>query len=324
MEFPESVLLREDGPREGFQMHPDVVPTKKKLELIAALSKTGIRSIEVTSFVRPDRVPQHADAEDVCKGLTEVPGLRYRALYLNEKGLDRALAQPNIKPEGYLLFAASEPFLKKNNNQTLDEAVSAIDSWFEAFLAHGIHLERVMMSTAFGDADSGLLPATATLNVCERVIDRVAERGGEVPEITFADTTGFANPQSVESLVKGCQDRWPEIEIGLHLHDTRGTGMANVLAGLLCGVSRFDTSVGGLGGCPFTKSTAGNVPTEDVAFLCEQLGIRTGLDLKAYIAAAKLAEQIVGRKLPGKLKDAGLLPNLKQRLDAKKRDESES
>ncbi len=307
MKFPESVLLREDGPREGFQMNEEFVPTKKKLELIDALSKTGIRSIEVTAFVRPDRVPQHADAEDVCKGLTDVPGLRYRALYLNEKGLDRALTQPNLKPEGYILIAASEPFLKKNNNQTLDEAIAGIDSWLEAFLAHGIHLERVMMSTAFGDMDTGPLPAKTTIAVCERVIDRLKDKGAELPELTFADTTGYANPESVEKLVKSFQDRWPEIAVGLHLHDTRGTGMVNVYAGLQCGVSRFDASVGGLGGCPFTKSTAGNVPTEDVAFLCEQLGISTGLDLEAYIGAARLAESIVGRKLPGKLKDAGLI-----------------
>lgn len=288
-------------------MNEEVIPTKKKLELIDALSKTGIRSIEVTSFVRPDRVPQHADADDVCKGLTEVPGLRYRALYLNEKGLDRALSHPTIKPEGYILIAASEPFLKKNNNQTLEEAIEGIGSWLDAFLAHGIKLERVMMSTAFGDADTGPLPAKSTLAVCERVIDRLADKGAELPEMTLADTTGYANPESVENLVKAFQDRWPKIQVGLHLHDTRGTGMANVYAGLQCGVSRFDASVGGLGGCPFTKSTAGNVPTEDVAFLCEQLGISTGVDLKAYIAAAKLAETIVGRKLPGKLKDAGLL-----------------
>ena len=307
MSLPNQVLLREDGPREGFQMHPDVVSTDRKLELIHALAQTGVQSIEVTSFVRPDRVPQHADAAEVCDRLEVIEGVRYRALYLNEKGLLRALEKPKIGLEGYVLLAASEGFLKQNSNISIDDAIAGVDRWLELFDKHQLTVERIMLSTSFGDHIEGRIPAKRTLEVCERAIRRISEKGKSVAEVTFADTTGYGNPESVKRLVAEFRNRFPEVIVGLHLHDTRGTAMANVYAGLQEGVSRFDCSVGGLGGCPFTKGGAGNVPTEDVAFLCEELGITTGLDLKAYIECVKLAEDIVGRPLPGKLKNGGTI-----------------
>ncbi len=308
--FPKKVFLREDGPREGFQMHSEFVETEKKLSLIEALSKTGIKSIEVTSFVRPDRVPQMRDAHEVATRIENVEGVRYRALYLNKSGFERAKMFPKLEIEGYILLAASEAFLKKNSNQTLEQALKGISEWLQLFRGHKMKLERVMLSTAFGDVDEGKITATKALHVCRKAIERIKAEGGSLQEVTFADTTGFGNPEAVKKLVSEFRSRWPEIRVGLHLHDTRGTGMANVYAGLECGVTRFDCSVAGLGGCPFTKSTAGNVPTEDVAFLCEELGIETGIDLQAYIKCAKLAERIVGRKLPGKLKDAGIITKL--------------
>lgn len=307
--LPREVSLREDGPREGFQMHGAVVPTSDKVALINALSDTGIRSIEVTSFVRSDLVPQHADAEEVAKQFEKKPGIRYRALYLNENGFMRAIACPKLAVEGYILLAASETFLKRNNNIGLETAVKGIGSWLDTFSRHNVSFDRVMVSTAFGDSFEGHIDSKRVLEICRRVVSESQAKGIMPGEITFADTTGYANPESVRRLVCSFKEMFPSIEIGLHLHDTRGLGIANVYAGLQCGVTKFDCSVGGMGGCPFAKGAAGNVATEDVAFLCRELGIETGLDLDAYVACAKLAESIMAKKLPGKLKDAGLPVN---------------
>jgi hydroxymethylglutaryl-CoA lyase len=305
-QFPKEVFLREDGPREGFQMLEAIVPTEGKLELIHLLSRTGVKSIEVTAFVRPDRVPQHADAEKLVSLLEAVEGVRFRALYLNSKGFLRGAQFPQLEMEGYLLLAASETFLKENNNSTLEEAVKEIGNLLELFKEKRLPLERLMISTAFGHYSEGVIPPEKVLAIIEKVLEKVSSHGLTLPEITLADTTGWANPFSVQNLVLAIREKWPEIELGLHLHDTRGTGMANVFAGLQVGVQRFDCSVGGMGGCPFAKGAAGNVATEDVAFLCQELGIETGIDLEAYIACAKFAQKVAGKLLPGKLKDAGL------------------
>ncbi len=303
MAYPKKILIREDGPREGFQSLQKTIPVQEKLKLIDLLVKAGASSIEVTSFVRPDRVPQHADAEQVATGLKENSKVRYRALYLNRKGLDRAVGCEKLSPEGYLMTAASESFLKRNNNISVTEARDASKIWLEAFKNHGLELDRLMVSTAFGDSEEGKISPQQTLDI---VSDYIQHLDSPLPEVTFADTTGYANPKAVEDLVTSFKKSWPKVEIGLHLHDTRGTGMANALAGLQAGVSRFDASVGGLGGCPFVKQAAGNISTEDLAFLCSELDIETGLNLELYIEAAKYAEKITGQKLPGKLKDGGL------------------
>ena len=246
--YPTAVLLREDGPREGFQMLADFIPTHRKLALISALAETGISSVEVTSFVRPDLVPQHADAEEVAAGLAPRTGVRYRALYLNSKGLERACKFSNLSPEGSIMIATSGEFLRRNNNQSIDDSLNAIPEWLKKFASIGMKLERLMVSTAFGYEAEGRFTAEQTLTLVQNAIDRITAAGCSLPEITFADTTGYANPRSVEELVLGANTHWPNIAVGLHLHDTRGIGMANVFAGLATGVSRFDCSVGGLGG----------------------------------------------------------------------------
>jgi len=303
MTYPKNILIREDGPREGFQSLQTTVPVAEKLRLIELLTEAGAKSIEVTSFVRPDRVPQHADAEEVAAGLPTKKEVRFRALYLNRKGLERASACENLSPEGYLMTAASEAFLKRNNNLTIDEAKRGAAGWLDVFKKHGIELDRLMVSCAFGEAEEGKISPQKTLDI---VSDYIENLSCSLPEVTFADTTGYANPASIEQLVSGFRKTWPSIEIGLHLHDTRGTGLANALAGLQAGVSRFDSSVAGLGGCPFVKNAAGNISSEDLAFLCSELDIETGVNLELYIKAAKYAEEITGLKLPGKLKDGGL------------------
>ncbi len=305
--YPKKVLLREDGPREGFQILKQIIPTEKKLALIKALVETGVTSIEVTSFVRPDRVPQHADAEEVAKGLVKTPGVRYRALYLNQKGLSRAKDCKSLQPEGFIHLAASDSFLKSNSNASIDEVIKQIPGWINAFNGAGLNFERIMLSTAFGEPIEGKKTAQDVLPVIEKALQQIKNAGGTLEEMTLADTTGWANPEDIKKTIGAVRNKWPELIIGLHLHDTRGTGLANAYAGLELGVSRFDCSVAGLGGCPFTKGAAGNIPTEDMAFMCEELGISTGVNLEKYIIAAKLAEEITGMSLPGKLKNAGLL-----------------
>lgn len=301
---PKRVELREDGPREGFQFHPHFVSTAEKVELIRKLVATGIKTIEVTSFVRPDRVPQLRDAAEVCTALPEAPGVTYTALYLNKSGFLRALEHPRLTTTGAVLLAASESFLQRNNNTTLKEALDLLPSWAALFREHQVPFERLTISTAFGDNEEGRIPAEKTLNLCTDAILRIADCGEAITEVTFADTTGWGNPESVRRLVSEFQNASPDIAVALHLHDTRGTGMANVYAGLLCGVERFDCSVGGMGGCPFSPGAAGNVPTEDVLFLCEELGVETGVSLDAYIDAAHFAESVIGHPLPGKVKQS--------------------
>ena len=284
-----------------------VIPTNTKLELIEALSQTGVTSIEATSFVRPDLVPQMADAAEIAAQLKRHGGVHYHALYLNQKGLIRAANTNAFNLEGEIMLAASEKFLKKNNNLSVQEALEGIPAWIALFREQQLKVDRIMFSTAFGDNFEGPIPAEQVLAICRQAIDEINSEGERLGEITFADTTGWANPESVRRLVGEFRSLFPEVHVALHFHDTRGTGMANVYAGLQMGVSRFDCSVGGLGGCPFAKGAAGNVPTEDVAFMCEELGIRTGVNLERYIECAKLAEHIAGFPLPGKLKNGGLL-----------------
>ena len=303
--YPKSVLLRENGPREGFQALAAVHPTETKLELIDALAQTGVRSIEVTSFVRADRIPQLADAEELVARLTPRTGVRYTALYLNERGLERALASTTLEVGGFFLLAASEAFLKHNQNRTLDQALAELATMAELFAERNLPFEQLMISTCFGDEYQGRIECEAVLAIVAQAFQRL---NGALPaEVTFADTTGWGNPEAVRRVISEFRSRHPGVEPGLHLHDTRGTGMANVLSGLQCGVERFDASVAGLGGCPFAPGAAGNVPTENVAFLCEELGIHTGVNLEKYIHCARLAEKLVGVPLPGKLKQGGLL-----------------
>lgn len=308
MSYPKQVLLREEGPREGFQMLKHSIPTVDKLRLIKALAKTGIQTMEVTSFVRPDRVPQHADAVEVAKKLPKDSGVRYRALYLNHKGFLRATECKTLELEGLLTFAPSEKFLKANMNSSIEKVLKGIPGWLNLFNSHNIKLERIMCSTAFGYPGEGNTSATEIVTLIKKVLTRLDDLSEALPqEITLADTTGYANPELIRRFVCELRNAFPHIAIGLHLHDTRGTGMANVYAGLLEGVDRFDCSVAGMGGCPFTKAAAGNVATEDVAFLCHELGIETGLDLKQYIKCAKLCEEICNASFPGKLKQSGLI-----------------
>jgi hydroxymethylglutaryl-CoA lyase len=296
------VLIRELGAREGFQILTQIVPTEQKLELIQALGKTGVQEIEVTSMVRADRVPQLADAESLISQLPDLPGVRWSALYLNQKGFERAEALPQIQNRAWITTATSDTFLQKNANTTAQKIVSELSGWRELFTRHGKELHGVLVSTAFGCLYEGEGVVAQLDGVLERLLESWLAGGGAMPrEICLADTVGLAAPSKLRQIVKAISSRYPGTAVSLHLHDTRGTGMANVYAGLEAGVRIFEGSVGGMGGCPFTKGAAGNVASEDLIYLCEREGLSTGINLQRYLEAVRIAERIVGIPLPGKL-----------------------
>lgn len=300
MGVPKFVRIREVGPREGFQTISTVVPLESKLALVAALSKTGVKDIEITAMVRADKVPQMADAEDLIKCFERSAGVRYTALYLNPKGFLRGEATGRLDNEGWLYGATSETFLKKNTNSSIADSIAAIPEWLSAFRSHGKKLQGLMLSTAFGCNYEGPIAVSQVVSVLTRFVDAAAAAGDTLREVCLADTMGRGNPELVKRLVGAVRQVFPDLYVSLHLHDTRGTGMANVYAGLEEGIDCFDCSVAGLGGCPFAKGAAGNVCSEDVGFLCQEMGIETGLDLEAYARAALVAENILGTALPGK------------------------
>lgn len=298
--LPKSVFIREVGVREGFQTLDQVYPTERKLALIQALASSGLKEIEVTSFVRGDLLPQMADAEEIAAKLTPVAGVKYSGLYLNRQGFLRAEECPKLTNQGWISVAASAEFLKRNSNTILKQIFSELPEWVATFQSRGKKCYGLMISTAFGCNYQGQVSKQVVINIISEITSRLEDLGESITEISLADTMGHGSPKSVRELVELVRTTFPDLTISLHLHDTRGTGMANVYAGLEVGIDRFDSSIGGLGGCPFAKGAAGNVPTEDVAYLCAELGIDTGLELDRLVAAAKLAESIVGFKLPGK------------------------
>jgi len=302
-QFPKRVYLRELGAREGFQTLAEVVGTARKVELIEALAQTGVPEIEVTSFVRPDRVPQMADAEQVVVAVKELapkyPATKFTALYLNSKGFERAQSSPGLRNDAWIYTAASAEFLKRNNNQTHQQVLDQIPVWIDTFKRAGMPMHGVMISTVFGCNFQGRIENDIVLEHLDKIIDRLGA-SARPREISLADTMGWGSPERVQQLVHAVRAAFSDVRVSLHLHDTRGAGMANVYAGLLAGVDLFDCSVGGLGGCPFAKNAAGNVATEDVAYLCGELGIETGVSLDLYRQAAQLAEKIIGASLPGR------------------------
>lgn len=314
--YPKSVQINEEGPREGFQFEKGPIATSRKIELVDALSKTGLKQIQVCSFVNPKSVPGMADAEEVVKGFTRQPGVRYTALWLNDKGLERALATGKLDVRGSISLTASETFLKRNQNRTLKENVEAQHATLKMYKEHKVPVERGSIMSAFGCNFEGDIPLARILELAQQVLDLAAAHGYTIKVFNLADTMAWATPASIRNVVGAMKERFPELRLALHLHDTRGMGVANAYAGLEMGVDIFDASVAGLGGCPFAahKGAAGNVCTEDLVFMCEEMGIETGVNLDSLIEAARLAEEIVGHPLPGSVMKGGTLANLRAKL----------
>jgi hydroxymethylglutaryl-CoA lyase len=307
-DLPKHVHIHEEGPREGFQIEKGPIATADKVRFIEALAETGLTEIQCVSFVSPARVPGMADAEQVAHSIRKRQGVRYTGLWLNLRGMERAMATP-LDIEGKIGLAASNEFSIRNHGKDNAAFLEEQRRTVAFCIEHRIPVTSGIVMTAFGCNIEGTIPVARVVQSVQQLLDLMAESGLELPVLRLADTVGWANPNSVAALVGAIRERWPRQRLGLHLHDTRGTGMANALMGLQLGVDTFDSACAGLGGCPFAghAGAAGNICTEDLAFMCEEMGIATGLDLDALAACARLAEEIVGHALPGKLMRGGTL-----------------
>ncbi|MDE2007496.1 MAG: hydroxymethylglutaryl-CoA lyase [Rhodospirillales bacterium] len=316
-DIPTRVQINEEGPREGFQFEKGAIPTARKIELIDSLSETGINHIQVASFVNPNLVPGWADAEEVVARYKRKPGVDYTALWLNLKGLQRAMATGRLDIAGSFSLTASETFLKRNQKRSFADNIRAAHDTIRMYRDNAIPLERAGIMAAFGCNFEGEIPHQRVLDMIQTLLDIAAEHGMAPRVFSLADTMAWASPKSVRALVGKVRDRYPDLTLSLHLHDTRGMGIANAYAGLEMGVAIYDATVAGLGGCPFAahKGAAGNVCTEDLVFMLDEMGIETGIDLDALIETARLAEDIVGHPLPGSVKMGGSLKALRATLN---------
>jgi hydroxymethylglutaryl-CoA lyase len=294
-DLPSRISVREVGPRDGLQ-NEDPVPATAKIALIDQLATTGVSRIEAVSFVRAEAIPQMADADEVWAAVTKDPAIRYSALAPNLRGARRALDAGFTEVEA--VVSASDTHNRKNVNrgtaQSLDEIAVMIDEAHQ----RGATLQ-VVVATAWGSPYEGDVPVERVLAVAGRAVADGADA------ISFGDTTGMATPSRVRDLVGSFRFRHPDVPLNLHFHNTRGTGLANVLAALELGVDDFDASVGGLGGCPYAPGASGNIATEELVYMVEDMGVGTGVDLAAMIEAAAAAERIVGHELPSQVLRAG-------------------
>lgn len=314
-DLPKSISIHEEGPREGFQIERGPIPTARKIELIEALSETGLKQITIASFVNPKKVPSMADAEDIVRGFQPKSGVEYRALWLNEQGFERtrAVSGGKLTLEAKIGIYASEKFSMRNNNRTTAQEFEYAQNVVRRYKEHGISVNRASVSSAFGCNFQGDISTATVLDIFRRIFEIAEANALALKEISLADTMAWATPLSIKRTVGAIREKYPEMRLNLHLHNTRGMGIANAVAGLEMGVDMFDACVAGLGGCPFAghKGAAGNICTEDLAFMCEEMGIETGLNLEKLIECAQLAEEIVGHPLPGSVMKGGSLKRLR-------------
>jgi hydroxymethylglutaryl-CoA lyase len=297
--LPAAVRIREVGPRDGFQNEPEVLATDTKVALIEALVATGVRRIEVTSFVRADVIPQLADAAAVLAALQLPPEVSASVLVPNARGLDRALAQREKFSEISGFLSASETHNQRNVGRATAESLSGLRQVFARATAEGLRIEAVIV-TSFGCPFEGVVPRARVLDLAEAL----AEAGAV--EIGFGDTTGMANPVQVREFFTAAAERLgSEVELTAHFHNTRGQGLANVLAALEAGVTSFESSFGELGGCPVPAGATGNIASEDLVSMLEEMGIATGIDLGRLLEASRAAQTALGRPLGSHLLTAG-------------------
>jgi hydroxymethylglutaryl-CoA lyase len=294
-DLPSRISLREVGPRDGLQ-NEDPVSTQAKIELVDALSRTGVQRIEAVSFVSPKAIPQMADADDVWASIEHDPGIRYSALVPNLRGAMRALDAGCREIE--VVVSASNTHNLANVNRSTDESLDEIAQVIAAVHERGDAC-HVTVSTAWGCPYEGDVAVSRVVGVARRAVADGADG------ISFGDTTGMATPTRVTELIGETRMALPDTPLNLHFHNTRGTGLANVLAALQLGVADFDASVGGLGGCPYAPGASGNVASEELVHMVEDMGVDTGVNLEALIDVARLAERIVGRELPSQVLRAG-------------------
>jgi hydroxymethylglutaryl-CoA lyase len=295
MDFSSKVKLREVGPRDGFQSLRDFIPTERKLEIIEALVRAGVEDMETTSFVSPKAVPQLRDAADL---IARVPrqGINHAALVPNLKGAQNAItAGVN---QLVVVISASDVHNRANIGRSIDESLADLDAIFALARDNNVPVNGAI-GVSFGCPYQGDVPEEEVFRVIEAYISRGAAA------VILADTTGMATPSRVDRMVRAFRDRFPDTDFALHFHNNRGTAMANLLAALLAGATTFDTALGGIGGCPNVPKAAGNLSTEDVVFMLEDMGVGTDIDLERIIGAALLLETILGYTLPGQVMKSG-------------------
>jgi hydroxymethylglutaryl-CoA lyase len=292
--LPSTATLREVGLRDGIQSLGAFISTEHKIELLEALGETGLSRLEATSFVSPRHVPQMADAEEVLRRVRRVPGVRYEALVPNVRGAERAIG---VGVDALVFVtAASDAFNEKNVHMTVEASLGVAEQVCQLAAMPVV----AGIATSFGCPYSGDVPVERLLWVAGRLADM------GIVEIGLADTTGMANPLQVERTVSAVLDRYADrATFSLHFHNTRGMGLANAVAGLRAGITVFDASLGGIGGCPFAPRATGNISTEDTVHLFEEMGVSTGIDLERLIQVAQRAQVILGFELPGQVMKAG-------------------
>ena len=286
------VTLIEVGPRDGFQFETRIIPTDLKIEIICGLVDAGLKHIQVTSFVHPQRVPQMADAEELVSRLPESTDLNYSGLVLNTKGIQRAHRAGLNHVE--VSISASDTHGRKNAGMPFDRAITEVKEMIRSARTNNMNI-RAGVQCAFGCVYEGKIPH-------ERVLEIVRDYvSWGVDAIALSDTTGMANPLAVKQMLQILLPVSKEIPLVLHFHDTRGLGLANVIAALECGVSQFDTALAGMGGCPFVPGAAGNIATEDTAYLMESMGIKTGIDISGVAMCSQRLEKFLKKQLSGKI-----------------------
>jgi hydroxymethylglutaryl-CoA lyase len=296
--LPDRVRIREVGPRDGFQNEPEVIATEDKLELIALLLESGLSRLEVTSFVRPDVIPQLADAELVLDRIERRDGVALSVLIPNERGLERALRKRDRFDEVNLFLSASETHNQRNVNRSIAESLAGLRPTIATARVEGLRCEGVI-SVAFGCPYEGEVPIDRVFEIATAL----AEAGCE--EIAFGDTTGMANPRQVHEFFAAARERLDGVELTAHFHNTRGQGLANLLAALEQGIDSFESSFGELGGCPVPPGSTGNVSSEDVVSMLHEMGVETGIDLAKLIEASRAAQEALGRPLGSHVLRAG-------------------
>jgi hydroxymethylglutaryl-CoA lyase len=295
--LPDRVSVYEVSPRDGLQNERATVPLRGKVRLIDALVAAGLQRIEITSFVSPKWIPQLADADELCANVHRPAGVRYSALCPNAKGLERA--QKAKLDEIAVFVSTSETHNRKNVNKTVDETLAAFADTVAPAVLAGMRV-RGYVSTVWGCPYEGEIDPKRALVIARRLIDMGCY------QVSLGDTIGSGTPRQTQRIVQMMLAEIPREKIAMHMHDTRGTALANIIVGLDLGIRDFDASIGGLGGCPYAPGAAGNVATEDLVYMLHGMGIATGIDLERLVEAGKAAESIVGRPLPGKVHQSGV------------------
>ncbi|MEE8349836.1 MAG: hydroxymethylglutaryl-CoA lyase [Acidobacteriota bacterium] len=307
MSLPNKITIVEVGARDGFQMEPVFIPTDKKVEIINAISQTGVPIVETTSFVNPKVIPQMADAAEVMNRIERAPGVRYTALIPNLKGADRAL---EAGVDGLrLVVCVSETYNQKNVGMSVEQSLEACEDVLKRANQNNSSVD-VAVGLSFGCPLEGHVPPKNVFSLVGRLVDMGFQ------EIAIADTVGVANPQQVREMMGQLLAQFPGTLFSLHFHDTRGLGLANVLAGIEEGVTQFDSSIGGMGGCPVVPGASGNIATEDLVNMLNEMGLETGVDTDKVMACSSIAERFFDRRLPSHILQAGTRAQLYQKSNS--------